>query len=177
MKRSRSKPEKQPGDGIFLHASSVNINGKALVFLGHSSSGKSTIAQLLSEVFPVISDDKIYIYKKREKWELKSGDEINKFSEFQGKLRISTDTLPILSFMRIFKAHENKIEEIESLVLCRYLTDAVFEVDNQRRVPDIKRRKEWFKVVADIARKFEGRHFFFKKESNIIQILKKEFEY
>ncbi len=160
-----------------LHASSVNINGKALVFLGHSTSGKSTIAEILSSEFPKISDDKVLLLKNGANWFLQNGD---KYCErvFAGNPNLKKEGIfQILSFMRIYKSDKNEIKKIENPLLCRYLTDAVFEVDQQRRVMDIKLRKEWFSAIADISRKFEGRHFFFKKELNVISILKKEFEY
>ena len=51
--------------GIYFHASSVNVSGKALLFLGHSTAGKSTISRLLSERYPVIADDKVWVSQKK----------------------------------------------------------------------------------------------------------------
>jgi len=43
---------------IVLHASAVECNGKAVLFLGHSGAGKSTMAAALSlRGFPLVSDD------------------------------------------------------------------------------------------------------------------------
>jgi hypothetical protein len=43
---------------VTLHASAVNISGKAIAFLAHSRNGKSTLAaSLVREGFPLLTDD------------------------------------------------------------------------------------------------------------------------
>ena len=43
---------------IVLHASAVELNGKAIVFCGHSGAGKSTLAAALAHRgYPVVADD------------------------------------------------------------------------------------------------------------------------
>lgn len=43
---------------IVLHASAVEVNGKAIVFCGHSGAGKSTLAAALTHRgYPVVADD------------------------------------------------------------------------------------------------------------------------
>jgi hypothetical protein len=43
---------------IVLHASAVEVNGKAIVFCGHSGAGKSTLAAALAHRgYPVVADD------------------------------------------------------------------------------------------------------------------------
>lgn len=52
--------------GFILHSSSNNVNGKAVIFTGKQGSGKSTIAQLLSYKYPILTDD-VSIIKKENK--------------------------------------------------------------------------------------------------------------
>ena len=48
--------------GVILHASSVAIDGRAFVFLGHSGAGKSTIAEIASASgAEVLSDDRTIV--------------------------------------------------------------------------------------------------------------------
>lgn len=49
--------------GFLLHASASYINGEAIVFLGKSGAGKSTIVRFLSDTNPIIADDNIIIRK------------------------------------------------------------------------------------------------------------------
>jgi hypothetical protein len=44
-------------DYLVLHASAVSIDEKALIFIGNSGAGKSTIVSLLRNYFQVVSDD------------------------------------------------------------------------------------------------------------------------
>ena len=48
--------------GVILHASSVAIDGRAFVFLGHSGAGKSTMAEIASRCgAEVLSDDRTIV--------------------------------------------------------------------------------------------------------------------
>lgn len=48
-------------NGYVIHASSVIKDGKTLLFMGKSSAGKSTIANLLNPTLPVFTDDLIFL--------------------------------------------------------------------------------------------------------------------
>ncbi|MDO8269576.1 MAG: hypothetical protein Q7T54_02795 [Candidatus Levybacteria bacterium] len=50
-------------NGFGIHASAVEIQGKAYIFLGKSGAGKSTISQFLGKKFRILSDDLIFIRK------------------------------------------------------------------------------------------------------------------
>jgi len=52
--------------GVILHASSVAFEGRALVFLGHSGAGKSTMAEIASACgAEVLSDDRTIVTVER----------------------------------------------------------------------------------------------------------------
>ena len=59
-------------DGIFLHSSTVVLDGKAYLFSGHSTAGKSTHTRLWQQVFGpaarVINDDKPALRKIDGVW-------------------------------------------------------------------------------------------------------------
>lgn len=159
--------------GVYLHASSVNIEGKAVLFLGHSTSGKSTISEILSERYPLIADDKIWVEIGNEGiWMAQGISETNKFGKgysYSKKL----EQHPLWGIIRIFKANETKIEQITQRVCCKYLMDAVFEIDFQRRVTELDRKKNWFRLVADISRKTIGWHLTFQKDRSIIDVIER----
>lgn len=50
--------------GIYLHGSAVQTNHGAVIFLGKSGAGKSTISSLLSPEYPVLADDQLFIVHK-----------------------------------------------------------------------------------------------------------------
>jgi len=49
--------------GFALHSSSCVVNGKAVLFLGESGAGKSTIINLLKSKYKIIADDAVIIRK------------------------------------------------------------------------------------------------------------------
>ena len=50
----------RPSDlGLFLHASAVVVAGGAVLFLGHSTAGKSTIARILGQSFSILADEAV----------------------------------------------------------------------------------------------------------------------
>lgn len=55
-------------NGFIIHASGNLIDGKAVLFLGKSGAGKSTISNLLSSKFPSLADDNIIIRKLRAQY-------------------------------------------------------------------------------------------------------------
>jgi len=52
--------------GFILHASSVKLHNKAILFLGKEGAGKSTAALLLQPAFTVLADDSVVIKKKND---------------------------------------------------------------------------------------------------------------
>lgn len=53
-------------NGFLLHASASNSEGKAIVFLGQSGAGKSTIVKLLHDKYPALADDMVIIRKEKK---------------------------------------------------------------------------------------------------------------
>jgi energy-coupling factor transporter ATP-binding protein EcfA2 len=158
-------------NGVCLHASSVSVSGQALVFLGHSTSGKSTIRQLLSKHFLSIADDKIFVYKSRKgKWMICDATD-NCHCCFEDDHSIVLKEYPLLSFLRIFKSKNTHISPISKMETCKYLMDAIFECDFQRYSDDILKKKHWFKLAAEMSRQVEGGRLTFPKNNIIIKII------
>ena len=83
---------------------------------------------------------------------------------------------PLYAFLRIYKSDKMEIQRITSKEACIHLVDAVFEVDIQRNQKDLIVIKEWFALIADMAKKNEGWHLTFKKDAGIIQLVYEMFE-
>ncbi len=171
--------------GLFLHASSVLVEGGALLFLGHSTAGKSTISKLLEKTNPILADDSVFASRNKHGfWQVADG----RFYFEDGDIccceaavrRRSADgsSFRLLGCMRIHKAGHVKVTSLAPFETARYLIDAVMEVDVQRKfgrlddkIGEIKTsvslvrqlRRHWFYLAADIARSCPGWHLWFSK--------------
>ncbi len=162
--------------GICLHASSVNILGKALVFLGHSTAGKSTISRLLSERYPVIADDKVWVCKKKTGWLVRDGGDGSPYEEIKSRSVVDQGEYPLLAVFRIYKSEKMGIRPLMPREACRHLVDAIFEVDCQRQHNNLEVIKQWFATAAEISRKIECGHLTFKNDKRIIKMIHDAFE-
>jgi hypothetical protein len=54
------------GQGILLHSCGIEIDGRGILFVGHSGAGKSTMARLWKDGgnVPILSDDRIIVRKR-----------------------------------------------------------------------------------------------------------------
>jgi|SRR3989344_3339637 len=55
-------------EGFILHTSAVSIKGKAFCFMGRSGAGKSTVVNLLSDIYKPLSDDSGIIKKQGDNY-------------------------------------------------------------------------------------------------------------
>jgi len=165
-------------EGFFLHASSVDIDGRVVMFMGHSSAGKSTISRLLSPRYPIVADDKVWV-SLREPGEWIAADAIDWL--LAERTRVSprrhqfVNQLPVLAVARIFKSETNQIQPLNPKETCRFLLDGVFEVDTQRLNTDIACRKRWFSLVARFSREVQGWRLTFRKDNSILTLITEVF--
>lgn len=163
-------------NGVYVHASSVSVSGRALLFLGHSTAGKSTISQLLKKKYPLIADDKVLISKA-----LKNGWHVRDASgKFRGiawtEYPLGRKKYLLFAVIRIFKGRNIQIHPLTKKETCKYFLDAIFENDFQRNLDDLEVKKTWFKLAAAISRDIEGWHLTFPKNRSIIQKINDNFE-
>jgi len=174
---------------VFLHASSVVTNSGAILFLGHSTSGKSTIARILSSKFQILADDTVFVIKNSNgSWCVQNGKMRCNSDSFIGRsvdTRLqSEDYYNLAGCYRIFKGDKISKHSIKAILLARYLMDAVMEVDIQRQpkftmlnnptisvVKNIRQKRiEWFRTVSSMARVFPGWELHFSKDSTCQEI-------
>ncbi|HOT90811.1 MAG TPA: hypothetical protein PLJ78_04210 [Anaerolineae bacterium] len=154
--------ESDPLDIVALHASAMHNVDCAVIFLGPSGTGKSTIYRLLSPYMQPLSTDAVYLVPQRSGgWNVVWGD-----GRIHSEIMVSceeADALPhapLRAVVRLYQAVEPRLENIDALLLCRYLTDAFFEVTWQRELPFAVKRRT-FANLAKIAHSFPGYVFHF----------------
>lgn len=175
-------------DGLFLHASAVVAEGGAVLFLGHSTAGKSTIARKLGALLPVLADDSVYAAQDAAGvWRVVDGgfrfDRGWGVEEWQADVRRQFEAgrgIPLRKCFRIHHAAAARIAPMPPLELGKHLMDAAMEIDVQRKFgmdpPDRKsprpawpevlaRRRNWFHQAAELARTCPGWHLWFAKET------------
>lgn len=163
-------------NGLFLHASSVVVPSGALLFLGHSGAGKSTMCQLLSQSFPVLADDFVFVHRNSEGiWYVTDGtvrmlgrQPVEKESGIEKKA-------PLHSVLRIFQARAGQLQTISPVEACRYLMDAALEVKQQQIQTKWLLKQRWFTYVADIARGHPGWQLHFSLASDTLELIRENF--
>lgn len=130
--------------GLLLHAVAVKAPAGALLLLGHSGAGKSTLGRLLSERFPVLADDNIYLAQSRlnRRWYI---------TDARRLYEVTSPFTPLLGMIRTFQAQKARLVPVSQTQACRYLLDAVFEIISSRDAME-KQQRVWFAHVAEVAR-------------------------
>ncbi len=162
---------------MYLHASAVMLDGGAILFLGHSTAGKSTMARLLSPICPILADDTVLVQRNDSGQWLVTDGKIRFSASTTTKARPRHLTIPLHACIRIHKGPTLTCEPLPPLALAQCLMDAVMEVDVQRKCGRLgpknaaaapaaiaaarAMRGHWFHLAAEIARICPGRHLWF----------------
>ena len=174
--------------GLFLHASAVEVDGGAVLFLGHSTAGKSTIARKLGVELPVLADDSVFAGQDAAGvWRVVDGG--FRFDRGWGLAEWQTDVrrrfqegrgIPVQKCFRIHQAAVVRIEPMPPVELGKHLMDAAMEIDVQRKFgirhsahkseqiawhEVMEHRRRWFHQTAELARACPGWHLWFAKET------------
>ncbi len=173
-----------PENGLYLHASSVIVNGGAVLFLGHSTAGKSTIAHLLSPLCPVLADDTVLAQRDASgQWLVTDGkSRLTRPPPAQQDYAGQAGT-PLHACVRIHKGPALRHAPLAPIELAQCLMDAVMEVDVQRKcgrldpknsaiAPDAivaarAMRGHWFHMAAEIARECPGKRIWFPRDADV----------
>lgn len=162
---------------IALHASAVHAQGRALMFLGPSGAGKSTVAEMLSSVISYISSDATYLIPRdRDRWFVSDANP----PPDAAPVALSEETThvsfrPLLyAVVRLHQARSTRLARIDCLETCRYLTDAFFEVRQQRH-NSIQGKREAFQELATVARCVAGYDLQFTLGPRTLTVLNNEF--
>lgn len=170
---------------VLIHASAVEYKGKALVFLGPSGTGKSTISQLLAgtlEGARVLADDAVYLEGQIGGGWTVSDARPRRLQEGRGvQMAHPPAQVPLGGVFRLYQAPSFSYEAIASLETCRCLTNAFLEIPKPREVVTsgekgvIENWREVFSTFAVVSRWIQGYRFYFSLAQ--FETLKSEFVY
>lgn len=158
---------------LLLHASAVSVDNGAAIFLGPSGTGKSTISQLFGKHARVLADDCLFIVSLSNTHY--SIARVDRHSFDIGRptleeLQNLTRSRQLRVIFRLHQAANPRVQRIDELTTCRYLTDAFFEV---RRHEDynLQQRRLAFAQLAAVARRFPGYELYFDRSQRTVELV------
>jgi hypothetical protein len=153
---------------MLLHASCVNVDGYAYVFMGHSGAGKSTIASMMKNA-RMISDDQVLLRK--------TGDRVLAFSTPEKVWINNTDSLcaehihegiPVRAIFSLNKSPMTRLRGIKRREVVQELLDNTIGSYHYRfvqtkyamrmvaeRINEIMGEVDFFKLDFEKSRRFE----------------------
>lgn len=160
---------------ILVHASAVQVDGGAWIFLGPSGAGKSTIRRLLSALAQPVGDDAVYLIPQ-----LGGGWAVTDASSYRMAAgepeSAGLEKASLRGILRLYQAPSPRLERIHALDTCRHLAEAFFFFFRLYEQEDwsIERRKSTFTSLAEIARSIPGYHLYFSRSPRTAELLSKE---
>lgn len=156
--------------GLCLHSSTVTRKQKGFMFLGASTSGKTTVAKLSN------IDDNIIL-----------GDDINFLIKINGTYRISSapsisplpvgysEHQPLLCGIFILKKDTSDyLIPLSSYQVANFLFDSFIESPPGTKIPSIF-MEQIFHNIGDIARQIPGYELHFRKSPDFWQLIDEQF--
>jgi hypothetical protein len=90
-------------EGCYIHASGVVLDGKGLLFVGHSNAGKSTMAMMLKNQATVLCDDRMIIRRWPEEFKIHGTWSHGDISD------VSADSAPLKAILFLKQDRENQL--------------------------------------------------------------------
>jgi len=94
-------------EGCYIHASGVVLDGKGLLFVGHSDAGKSTMVMMLQDKAKVLCDDRIIV----RRWP--KGFKIHGTWSHGDIPDVSADAAPLKAILFLRQDRENRLIPID----------------------------------------------------------------
>ncbi len=94
-------------EGCYIHASGVVLDGKGILFVGHSDAGKSTMVMMLQDAVKVLCDDRIVV----RRWP--KGFKIHGTWSHGDVPDVSADAAPLKAILFLKQDRENRLIPID----------------------------------------------------------------
>ncbi len=104
-------------EGCYFHASGVILDGKGLLFVGHSDAGKSTIVKMLKDKAEILCDDRMIVRRWPEGFRIHGNWSNGEVSD------VSANSAPLRAIMFLQHANENRLLPLENrrIIITRLL--------------------------------------------------------
>jgi hypothetical protein len=119
-------------NGCVIHGSAVHVKGKAYLFLGKSTAGKSTIVRLLKDAYTPIADDLVFIRQVQKKYLVFQ----TPFLEKQWWIKKENKSYEFSHAFFIRKGKETFIEKIPTIayVINLFLDQVLIVKENKKNI-------------------------------------------
>ncbi len=149
----------------FIHAAGVILNGHGLLFVGHSSAGKSTITNMLRNDAEILCDDRMII----RRWP--DGFRIHGTWSHGDIAEVSANSAPLAGILFLAQAPENRLVPMENTKEIR-----------EALIPCLVRpfvTADWwnkiFTLVEQITREVPCNMLYFDQTGDVANLLKQTF--
>jgi hypothetical protein len=154
-----------------LHASAVVAPGGALVFLGTSGAGKSTICRLLRPSFRPLAEDAVYLIPAPDgSWSVADAGSPQPLQPLSRGEAAKLRGVPLQAMFTLVKGGDVWLEGLDALSACRQLMNGLFEIVRQNAFAlDVRRRS--FADVAAIARRYPAYRLVFDLSGRVVDLM------
>lgn len=94
-------------EGCYLHSSGVVLEGKGLLFVGHSEAGKSTMVTMLKDKAEILCDDRMIVRRWQE------GFRVHGTWSHGDVPEVSAGSAPLRAILFLEKARENRLISLD----------------------------------------------------------------
>jgi len=162
---------------VMIHASAVEYKSKALIFLGPSKTGKSTLARLLAETVAdvrVLADDMMDLDRQADGSWMASDACSRIFKDTPGVCLAPVSLrAPLGAIFRLYQAPRPQLVTIPTSATCLHLIKAFTEVfPNQPK--SLEEKKSFFACLATVARVVPGYELYFDRSAQTADMLRRE---
>lgn len=140
--------------GFLIHSSSSEINGEAVLFIGPSGAGKTTIVNLLQKKYMALTEDSSYICIENNHYYLYMTPLPEKIS-----IKKRSNKYPISKIYFLYKSNHTGIEELKS-------SDDIYINIMKQLWTDTENASHQIKYVADFIKRCRFYNLFFQKDAN-----------
>jgi hypothetical protein len=154
-----------------LHASAVVAPGGALVFLGTSGAGKSTIRRLLTPSFSPLAEDAVYLIPAHDgSWSVADAGYPQPLQPLSQGEAASLRGVPLQAVFTLGKGEDVRLERLDALSACRQLMNGFFEIVRQNAFA-LEVRRRGFVDVAAIARRYPAYRLVFDLSGSVVDLM------
>jgi hypothetical protein len=156
---------------VAIHASAVYNDDGALVFLGPTGTGKSTVCRLLSAEARVLADDKVYLVPLADgAWGVADATSRSFYGPLSGEEVAALEIQPLQALFRLHQAPQSRLERSDALAACRDLVNAFLELYWHRDL-EVTGMEGAYRSLARVSRRVAAYHLYFANSPDVVDLV------